>query len=125
VTTTLNSIAMAAIPDINETELWTINTTLKERYSQEMELQLGDAELRLSPADKELTSCPVVHWNTDGCNFVVFKTGERSYRCQFFFRLYQQYGTGRHEYDDLAECLVDLLQTQADYIAKESGDLPA
>ncbi len=121
VTITLNRNAMADIQDINETELWVINTTLKERYGCEMELQLGDADLRISPADKELTSCPVVHWNADGCNFVVFKTGERNYRCQFFFRLYQQYGTGRHEYDDLAECLVDLLQVQADYTAKERG----
>ncbi len=115
---------MANIPDITETELWIVNTTLKERYGHEVELQLGDAELRLSPADKELTSCPVVHWSADGCNFVIFKGGERNYRCQFFFRIYQQYGTGRHEYDDLAECLVDLLQTQADYSAKEQGDLP-
>jgi len=114
---------MADIPDISETELWVINTTLQERYGREPELQLGDAELRLSPADRTLTSCPVVHWKDEDCNFVVFKTGDRSYRCQFFFRLYQQYGTGRHEYDDLAECLVDLLQTQADYVAKERGDL--
>jgi len=123
VTITLNRNAMADFPDLTETELWIVNTTLKERYGREMELQLGDAELRISPADKELTSCPVAHWNADGCNFVVFKTGERNYRGQFFYRLYQQYGTGRHEYDDLAECLVDLLQTQADYSAKERGDL--
>jgi hypothetical protein len=115
---------MASIPDINDTELWIIRTTLKERFGDEKELQLGDAEIRLSPADRTLTVCPVAHWNADGCNFVVFKTGDRNYRCQFFFRLYQQYGTGRHEYDDLAECIVDLLQTQADYVARERGDLP-
>jgi hypothetical protein len=116
---------MAEIPDITETELWVINTTLEERYGTRPELQLADAEVRLSPADRELSSCPLVHWNVDGCNFVVIKSGERNYRCQFFYRGYQQYGTGRHEYDDLAECLVDLLQVQADYEARERGDLPA
>ena len=115
---------MADIPDITETELWIINTTLRERYGCEVPIQLGDAEIRLSPADRELTSCPVVHWSHDNCNFVIFKAGERRYRCQFFFRMYQQYGTGRQEYDDLAECMVELLQTQADYIARERGDLP-
>ncbi len=53
----------------------------------------------------------------------IFKTGERKYRCQFFFRVHQQYGTGVFEYDDLAECTVSLLQAQADHVAQERGDL--
>lgn len=114
---------MAEIPDISETELWIINTTLQERYGRLMDIELADAEIRLSPADRELSNCPVVYWQSDGCNFVVFKSGDRKYRCQFFFRNYQQYGTGRHEYDELSECIVDLLQTQADYTAKEKGDI--
>ena len=100
-----------------------MKTTLKERYAHDVDIQLADAEIRLRPADRELSSCPVAYWQEDGCNFVVFKAGDRAYRCQFFFRGYQQYGTGRHEYDDLAECIVDLLQTQADYTAKERGDI--
>jgi hypothetical protein len=116
--------AMADIPDITETELWIFDTTLKERYGEKKDLELGDAEIRLSPADRELTVCPIVHWLHDNCNFVVVKAGERRYRAQFFYRIYQQYGTGRAEYDDLAECLVDLLQVQADYEARERGDLP-
>lgn len=115
---------MAEIADISETELWVINTTLRERYGRDVELQLADAEIRLNPADRELSNCPVVYWQMDDCNFVLFKTGDGRYRCQFFYRGYQQYGTGRHEYDDLAECVVDLLQTQADHTAKERGDLP-
>jgi hypothetical protein len=114
---------MPEISDITDTELWGIKTTLKERYGHEVEIQLADAEIRLRPADRELSGCPVVYWQADGCNFVVFKAGDRTYRCQFYFRGYQQYGTGRHEYDDLAECIVDLLQTQADYTAKERGDI--
>lgn len=115
---------MAEIPDITETEHWILRTTLKERYGREVEIQLADAEIRLSPSDRDLTSCPVIYWNDEeGCNFVIFKTGDRNYRCQFFYRGYQQYGTGVHEYDDLSECIVSLLQAQADYSAEDRGDL--
>jgi hypothetical protein len=115
---------MAEIPDITATEHWILRTTLKERYGYEPEIQLADAEIRLSPSDRELASCPVVYWrDEEGCNFVLFKTGDRSYRCQFFYRGYQQYGTGVQEYDDLSECIVSLLQVQADYVARERGDI--
>ena len=115
---------MNEIPDITDTERWIIETTLKERYADNVpELQLADAEIRLSPADRELTTCPVFFWEADDCHFVIFKTGDRRYRCQFFYRGYQQYGTGVHEYDDLTECAVSLLQTQADHAARERGDL--
>ncbi len=114
---------MSAIPDITETEDWIVRTTLKERYGQAPELQFADAEIRLNPADRALTSCPVFVWESEGCHFVIFKTGERRYRCQFFYRGYQQYGTGVHEYDDLSECAVSLLQAQADHVAEERGDI--
>jgi len=115
---------MAEIPDITESERWIVLTTLKERYGRDVDMELGDAEIRLSRSDRELSSCPVLHWrDEEGCNFLVFKTGERRYRCQFFYRGYQQYGTGVHEYDDPSECIVSLLQVQADYAAKERGDI--
>ena len=122
----LNESHMAEIPDVAETEDWILKTTLKERYGREVEVQLADAEIRLSPSDRVLTSCPVIYWHDgEGCNFVIFKTGDRNYRCQFFYRGYQQYGTGVHEYDDLSECIVSLLQAQADYTAQERGDIDA
>ena len=106
---------MSSILDITETEEWIVRSTLKERYGQDMDLQFADAEIRLNPADRELTSCPVFLWESDTC--------QRRYRCQFFYRGYQQYGTGVHEYDDLTECTVSLLQTQADHSAEERGDI--
>ncbi len=114
---------MPEIPDISETEKWVIGNTLKERYGQDVPIELADSEIRLSPSDRELSSCPVVYWNADDCNFIIFKTGDRRYRCQFFYRGYQQFSTGVHEYDDLTECIVSLLQAQADHTAKERGDL--
>jgi hypothetical protein len=114
---------MPEIPDVTESEHWIIETTLTERYGDKVETQIADAEIRLMPSDRELTSCPVIYWNKDGCNFIIFKTGSRKYRCQFFYRGYQQYGTGVDEYDDLTECIVSLLQAQADHEARERGDI--
>ncbi len=117
---------MAAIPDITETERWVIQTTLKERYGREVPYDLADADVRLHPSDRELTPCPVIYWRgDDGCHFLIFKSGERSYRCQFYYEAYKQMGTGVDEYDDLTECAVALLQAQADYAAEQRGDLPA
>ncbi len=114
---------MTQIADFGKSEEWIINTTLKERYDEEVPIEHADADIRLAPADRELSSCPVIYWQKNGCNFVIFKTGDSRYRCQFFYRGYQQYGTGVHEYDDLSECIVSLLQAQADHDAKERGDL--
>lgn len=116
---------MQQIPDITDTELWIINTTLRERYGRVLEPRIADSEIRLQPSDREVTQVPAVYWQADDCHFIIFKTGDRNYRGQFFYRLYQQYGTGVHEYDDLTECIVSLLQTQADYEARERGDLQA
>ncbi len=114
---------MQEVPDISDNETWVIRTTLKERYSEDVDLQIADSEIRLRPSDRELTACPVWYWEHQGCHFVIFKTGTRKYRSQFFYRAYQQYGTGVREYDDITECVVSLLQAQADHEAKESGDL--
>ena len=114
---------MQTIPDITDNETWTIRTTLRERYNQEVELQLADSEIRLRPSDRELSACPVWYWQWDGCHFVIFKTGDKQYRCQFFYKPYRQYGTGVYEYTDIAECAVSLLQAQADHEAKERGDI--
>lgn len=114
---------MPEIKDFTNSEKWIIETTLKERYSRPVDYDVGDAEIRLAPSDRELSACPVIFWQAEGCNFVVFKTGDRRYRCQFFYRGYQQYGTGVYEYDDLTECIVSLLQAQADHEAEERGDI--
>ena len=114
---------MQAAPDISDSETWVIRTTLRERYKKEVEVQIADSEIRLHPSDRGVTQCPVWYWQVDNCHFVIFKTGTRRYRCQFFYRAYQQYGTGVKEYNDITECVVSLLQAQADHEAREQGDL--
>ena len=108
---------MSGIPDFTDTELWTLESTLKERWGAdtEIELQLASADLRLCPSDREATECPAVVWIHNNCNFIIFKSGVQNYRCQFFYKGYQQYGTGIREYDDMGDCIVSLLQVQSDH----------
>ena len=110
---------MSGIPDFSDSELWIIKSTLEERYGEAPDIQLAETEMRLDLGKTELTPCPTVYWEADGCHFVVIKTGDRRYRCQFFYRIHQMYGTGTEDYDDLTECVVTLLQVQADHHAQE------
>ncbi len=115
---------MSQVPDITDNERWIIDTTLRERYDRKIDIQLADSEIRLSPSDRDTASCPTLYWQVNGCSFVIFKTGDNRYRCQFFYKPYKQMGTGINEYDNLTECVVSLLQVQADHAARETGDMP-
>lgn len=53
---------MINIPDFTEAEVWTVQGTVNEHYSAEIELQAVDIELRPSPADCDLTNCPGIYW---------------------------------------------------------------
>ncbi|MBT8420841.1 MAG: hypothetical protein KJO08_08285 [Gammaproteobacteria bacterium] len=106
---------MMQAPDFTDTEIWTIQSAVNERFRKEVRLEQADTECRLNPDTIELTSCNTVFWQENNMNFVIMKTGENQYRCQFFGRELDMFGTGRTEYDDLAECTVSLLQTQADH----------
>lgn len=53
---------MQEVPDISDSETWVIKTTLHERYREALELQIADAEIRLRPSDRHVTSCPVWYW---------------------------------------------------------------
>jgi hypothetical protein len=113
---------MSAIEDFTDSELWIIRTTLEERYGKTIEPVLADIELRLNPYATELTACPAAYWEDQGCHFIVCKSGNSRYRCQFYYRVHQMYGTGVEEYDDLSECVVTLLQVQADHVANSGND---
>ena len=106
------------IPDFNKNELWIINTTLEERYGEKIELQFADTDMRLNPHSTELIPCPTIFWASGDASFLIVKVAESRYRTQFFYRVHQQYGTGIEEYDDLTDCVVSILQVQADLMAK-------
>lgn len=114
---------MSEIPDFTHSELWVIETTLRERYGAKQELQLADGEIRLRPSDRELSVCPMVVWEHADCHFVVLKSAQRRYRSQFFYEGWRQYSTGVREYDDITTCVVATPQSQADQEATRRGDL--
>ena len=116
---------MSKIEDFTESELWIIKTTLEERYGEAIEPMLADTELRLNPYATELTPCPAAYWEHEGCHFIICKTGDSKYRCQFYYRVHQMYGTGVEEYDDLSEGTVSLLQVQADYAVAQTDSTPS
>lgn len=109
------------IPDFNSAERWVIESTLKERYGHLVPIELADSELKLDPDAPVLSACPTVFWSERGCQFLVFKTGEDRYRCQFYYEDDEQFGTGRTEYDELAECVSVLLKLQADHEKQRQG----
>lgn len=110
-----------SIPDFNSAERWVIESALKERYGHFVPIELADSDLRLDPGAPVLTPCPTVFWSERGCNFLIFKTGEDRYRSQFFYTDEEHYGTGREEYDELAECVGLLLKLQADHEKERQG----
>jgi hypothetical protein len=111
---------MNQIADFAESELWIIRTTLAERYGEPVEPALADSEVRLNPYASELVECPVACWERNSCHFVVLKTGEHSYRCQFYYRGHEMFAPDIEEFDDLSECMVTVLQVQADHAARQS-----
>lgn len=110
----------STIPDFDDHELEIVNTALKARYGYEVEIQRADSELRLDLNDRELTECPTLFWQVDKVSFVIFKIALERYRCQFFYSIREQYGTGIEEYTDLRNCVITLLQVQADHVLKQS-----
>jgi len=107
--------ATRPIADFTDAELWTLRTALQERYGHKPDLQLGEAEVRLNRQHRHLTVCPVAGWQDGDCTMLVFKSGPGDYRGEFFYRVHEHYGTGIESFDNLAVCLVTLLQVQADH----------
>jgi hypothetical protein len=109
------------IAEFSSAERWVIESALKERYGHFVQIELADSELKLDPDAPVLTDCPTVFWSERGCNFLIFKTGEDRYRSQFFYDDDEHYGTGRAEFDEIAECVGLLLKLQADHEKQRQG----
>ncbi len=105
------------IEDFSPTELDVVKTTLTERFGQEIPVELGDAEIRLYPDDRELVTRPVMYWASpeDDSKFFIAKVKNNEFRCQFFYRGYQQYGTGKDRYDNVGDCVISMLQVHTEH----------
>ena len=112
---------MSAIPDFDAQERRQIDVALALRFGHAPGLEPADSELRLDPGTPVLTSCPTLYWTVQDCHFLLFKTGERRYRCQFFYTENEHYGAGATEFGDLRECITALLRGQADQDKERKG----
>lgn len=101
-----------SIPGFSAADLALVHSTLKERFGQDVEVQEVDTEVRISPADRELTLCPALFWKAEDCAFVVSKTGPAGYRAMFYYSVKDRYATGQEEYDNLGDCVITLLKVQ-------------
>ena len=110
------------IKDFSDTELWTIQETLNERWSKnEVELQSADVEIRLHPGDRTLTECPAVFWEYKDSSFVIYKVAESTYKAQFYYLGRDQYGTNIEDFDNIHDCVITILQVHVDLESKKTS----
>ncbi len=112
------------IPDFTDNEFQLVNQILLERYNRIVPLQAVEVELLLCPDDRQPTPCPALYWSEMGAEFIVAKSGDQRFRCQFFYSPSEIFGTGRDIYDNLGDCVITLLRLQADHHGTRSGSLP-
>lgn len=112
------------IPDFTDAEFQLANQILLERYGRLVPLQAVEVDLLLDPGHKEPTPCPALYWDQLGAEFVVAKIGDQRFRCQFFYSENEIFGTGRDIYDNLGDCVTNVLQIQADHHATRAAALP-
>ncbi|MGC2519655.1 MAG: hypothetical protein WA373_11195 [Burkholderiales bacterium] len=110
-----------AIDDFSAAERQQVDALLLDRFGRAVLVEAADSELRLDPSIPVLTSCPTLYFSQHDCHFLLFKVGERRYRCQFFYTEDELYGAGATEFDDLQRCLTALLRAQADLEKERKG----
>lgn len=111
-------MSQGKIPDFTETELWTVRETLKERYGKEVETQLADTEVMLGSTG-DMAWCPAIFWSAKGANFAIVKTSAKRYRAYFYYHPEHQLSTGIDNYDEIGDCVISVLQVEADHLRKQ------
>jgi len=107
------------IPDFTDSELWAVRSTLKERYGKEVEPQLADTEVMLGGEADGMAWCPTLFWSAKGANFTIVKLGSERYRAYFYYHPEYQLGTGIDSHDNIGDCVVSVLQVEADHVRKQ------
>ena len=52
----------------------------------------------------------------------MIKFDDQRVRCQFFYRVHQQFETGMREYDDRSDCIGGVLQARAERNTQQATD---
>lgn len=109
------------IPDFTASERRLVSQAIEERYGQTVAVEDATAELLLDLLDSDVTTCPSLTWVERGANFIISKTRDSRFRCQFYYTVAEQFGTGKDEYDSLGDCVITLLQVQSDHERERQG----
>lgn len=113
---------MSITPDFSDNEIKTVTDTLNDYYGKPKQVELADVELRLAQKANELSTCPALYWENQGCHFLLAKLGPFQYRGQFFYRGDEQFSSEHDSFDDLRDCTVTLLHLQAgQHMQHETG----
>jgi hypothetical protein len=113
-----------SIPEFTDTESHLVSQILFERYGRLVPFQAVEVDMLLDVASTEPTPCPALYWNQLGAEFIVAKVGDQRFRCQFFYSESEVFGTGRDTYDNLGDCVTNMLQLQADHHTTRAAALP-
>jgi hypothetical protein len=107
------------IPEFTETELWVVQSTLRERYGQDVEIEIADVEAQTGATADTLDWCPALFWSAKGAHFVIVKIGNKRFRPIFYYHPASQVGTGTDSYDEIGDCVVAVLQVESDHMRKQ------
>lgn len=114
------------LPEFSASDIKLVQATLRERFgaavADKVEIKEAETEIRLSPADRELTVCPALFWIVGGCAFVLSRTGQAAYRAMFYYSVKERFGTGQEEFDNLGDCVITLLKVQEEEQARRDGE---
>ena len=108
------------IEDCSNEQINAVQNIVNSRYSEEVELQLGDSEVQLDPDKLELEICPVIFWSARDCNFLVLKTGDEAFRAQYFYHPHKQFNTQQKVFNTVEDCVRAVLREQADHQREEN-----
>lgn len=104
-----------SISDFTDEQVNAVQRMVNQRFGEEIELHMGDSEVQLDPAKKELVDCPVIFWNARDCNFVVIKTGEDQFRAQYFHTPHDLVSTHQVIFTTVEDCASAVLREQSDH----------
>ncbi len=108
--------AMTDTPSFTVQEHKAVQATLAKRWSKdEIDLQIVEVDARDADSNQDAITCPAYFWEYGDYYLLVLKTGESTYRPQFFYQQGEEAGVEKLEFDDIAECTMALLQLQANH----------
>ena len=113
----MNDTSTANANDFSKHELAVIDDVLQKRYGHPVEMHRADIEF----GDAKAAEVPAVYWEHNGCHFIIARSEDNKFFSQFFYDDDDQYGTEKPFYEDIYECVMTLLQVQADHELKSAG----